>query len=131
MFVLSCTYNTLSTYASYRITRNIRQQHLKAALSQDIAFFDMGSSGSIATHAISNSRLIQGGISEKFGLTFQGISCFIIALIIAFVTQWKLTLIGLQGRQCGELHIFGLRSFSRLFERPREIGTTVLSQEMP
>lgn len=92
-FVLSYSYNTLLTYTSHRITRNIRQQYLKAALRQEIAFFDVGSSGSIATQATSNGRLIQGGISEKLGLTFQGTSCFITAFIIAFVTQWKLTLI--------------------------------------
>ncbi|RAR13779.1 Leptomycin B resistance protein pmd1 [Stemphylium lycopersici] len=92
-FVLSYTYNTLLTYTSYHITRNIRQQYLKAALSQEIAFFDSESGGSIATQATSNGRLIQGGISEKFGLAFQGISTFITAFIIAFVAQWKLTLI--------------------------------------
>lgn len=92
-FILSYTYNTLLTYTSYRITRNIRHHYVKAALSQEIAFFDIGSGGSIATQATSNGRLIQGGISEKFGLTFQGISSFITAFIIAFVAQWKLTLI--------------------------------------
>ncbi|KAF2010914.1 multidrug resistance protein [Aaosphaeria arxii CBS 175.79] len=92
-FILSYIYNTLLTYTSYRITRNIRHHYLKAALSQEIAFFDIGSGGSIATQATSNGRLIQGGISEKFGLTFQGLSSFITAFIIAFVAQWKLTLI--------------------------------------
>lgn len=92
-FGLSYIYNTLLTYTSHRIIRNIRRQYLKAALSQEIAFFDIGSGGSISTQAMSNGRLMQGGISEKFGLTFQGASTFITAFIIAFVAQWKLTLI--------------------------------------
>lgn len=92
-FGLSYTYNTLLTYTSYRIIRNVRQQYVKAALSQEIAFFDIGSGGSIATQATSNGRLIQGGISEKLGLTFQGASAFVTAFIIAFVAHWKLTLI--------------------------------------
>ncbi|VUC31530.1 unnamed protein product [Clonostachys rosea] len=92
-FVLSYIYNTLLTYTAYRVTRNIRNAYLRAALSQDIAFFDLGIAGSIAAQATSNGRLIQGGISEKLGLTFQGLSTFVTAFVIAFVFQWKLTLI--------------------------------------
>jgi len=43
--------------------------------------------------ATTNGKLIQAGISEKLGLVFQGGACFIAAFILAFVTQWKLTLI--------------------------------------
>ncbi|KAF5689905.1 ABC transporter [Fusarium circinatum] len=92
-FVLSYTYNTLLTYTAYRITRYIRHAYLRAALSQEVAFFDLGTSGSIAAQASSNGRLIQGGISEKLGLLFQGISSFVTAFIIAFIFQWKLALI--------------------------------------
>lgn len=49
--------------------------------------------GSISTQAISNGKLIQGGISEKLGLVFQGLCTFLAAFILALVTQWKLTLI--------------------------------------
>ncbi|KAK7432493.1 hypothetical protein QQZ08_001058 [Neonectria magnoliae] len=92
-FVLSYTYNTLLTYSAYRIVRNIRHQYLRAALRQEVAYFDFGTGGSIATQATSNGRLIQNGIAEKLGLTFQGLSAFVTAFIIAFVIQWKLTLI--------------------------------------
>ena len=71
------------------------REYIKSALSQEIAHFDVGSSGFIATQATSNGRLIQGGISEKLGLTFQGLSAFVTAFILAFVTNWKLTLITL------------------------------------
>ncbi|KAK0736358.1 P-loop containing nucleoside triphosphate hydrolase protein [Apiosordaria backusii] len=92
-FVLAYTYNTLFTYAGYRIVRNIRRAYLRAALSQDVAFFDLGTAGSIAAQASSNGKLIQGGISEKLGLTFQGLAAFFASFIVAFVTNWKLTLI--------------------------------------
>lgn len=92
-FFLSYIYNTLFTYAAHRITRNIRHEYFKAALRQEIAFFDFGTGGSIATQAVTNGRLVQGGISEKLGLTFQGLSAFVAAFTIAFVIQWKLTLI--------------------------------------
>ncbi|KAF7548406.1 hypothetical protein G7Z17_g7084 [Cylindrodendrum hubeiense] len=92
-FVLSYIYNTLLTYSAYRVVRNIRHEYLRAALRQEVAYFDFGTGGSIATQATSNGRLIQAGIAEKLGLTFQGLAAFVTAFIIAFVVQWKLTLI--------------------------------------
>ncbi|EEU41025.1 uncharacterized protein NECHADRAFT_91240 [Fusarium vanettenii 77-13-4] len=92
-FFLSYIYNSLLTYAAHCITRNIRREYLAAALRQEVAFFDLGTGGSVATQATSNGRLIHGGISEKLALTFQGLSAFVTAFIIAFVVQWKLTLI--------------------------------------
>lgn len=92
-FVLAYVYNVLFTYAAYRIVRNIRHAYLRSALGQEVAYYDFGSGGSIATQATSNGRLIQGGVAEKLGLTFQGLSAFVTAFIVAFITQWKLTLI--------------------------------------
>lgn len=92
-FFLSYIYNTLLTYSAYRVVRNIRHEYLRAALRQEVAYFDFGTGGSIATQATSNGRLIQAGIAEKLGLTFQGLAAFVTAFIIAFVVQWKLTLI--------------------------------------
>lgn len=92
-FVLSYAYNLLFTYTAHRTTRNIRLEFLRAALRQEVAFHDVGTGGSIATQATSNGRLIKGGTSEKLGLAFQGISAFFAAFIVAFVVQWKFTLI--------------------------------------
>lgn len=75
------------------MVRNIRHAYLRSALSQEVAFYDFGSAGSIATQATSNGRLIQAGTAEKLGLAFQGLSAFVTAFIVAFVVQWKLTLI--------------------------------------
>ncbi|KAG6306964.1 hypothetical protein E4U45_005993 [Claviceps purpurea] len=94
---------TLTDFASGKITgETVRSDSsslalvfLKAALSQEIAYFDLGAGGSIATQATTNGRLILGGISEKLGLTAQGLSAFITAFIVAFATNWKLTLITL------------------------------------
>ncbi|RYP67207.1 hypothetical protein DL771_007369 [Monosporascus sp. 5C6A] len=92
-FVMAYIYNTLLSYSAYRTVRNIRHAYLKSALRQEVAYFDFGTGGSIATQAYSSGRLIQNGISEKLGLTLQGVSAFISSFIIAFVTNWKLTLI--------------------------------------
>ncbi|CAI7670843.1 unnamed protein product [Penicillium bialowiezense] len=64
-------------------------QTVPVSLGQEVAFFGVGTGGSIATQATSNGRMIQGGISEKHNLVLQGIAAF----IVAFVVQWKPTLI--------------------------------------
>jgi ATP-binding cassette subfamily B (MDR/TAP) protein 1 len=92
-FILSYLYNTLLTYAAFRVIRNIRHRYLKAALSQEISFFDFGTGGSIAAQATANGKLIQAGVAEKIGLLFQGLATFVTAFIIAFTIHWKLTLI--------------------------------------
>ncbi|CRK14482.1 hypothetical protein BN1708_011131 [Verticillium longisporum] len=86
-------YASLFTYVAHRMTRNIRCAFLRAALSQEIAFFDQGVSGSIAMQATTNGKLIQSGTAEKLGLFVQAMSTFIAAFVVAFIANWKLTLI--------------------------------------
>lgn len=90
---MTYVYASLLTYVALRITCNLRHTYLRAALSQEVSYFDQGTSGSIAMQATSNGKLIQNGISEKLGQVFQAAATFIAAFIIAFKTQWKLTLI--------------------------------------
>ncbi|KAI6781629.1 Leptomycin B resistance protein-like protein [Emericellopsis cladophorae] len=90
-FFLTYTFNVLLTFSAYRMVRNIRHEYIRSALSQEVAYYDFGTGGSIATQATSNGKLIQGGVAEKFGLTVQGLSTFITAFIIAFVTNARLT----------------------------------------
>uniref|UniRef100_L7JKN7 Leptomycin B resistance protein pmd1 n=1 Tax=Pyricularia oryzae (strain P131) TaxID=1143193 RepID=L7JKN7_PYRO1 len=49
--------------------------------------------GPISAQATSNGKLIQSGIAEKLGTVFQALATFVGAFIIAFVANWKLTLI--------------------------------------
>ncbi|KAM0283373.1 hypothetical protein ACHAQH_002496 [Verticillium albo-atrum] len=86
-------YASLFTYVAHRLTRNMRCAYLRSAFSQEIAFFDQGSSGSIAMQATSNGKLIQSGTAEKLGLFVQALSTFIAAFVVAFIADWKLTLI--------------------------------------
>ncbi|KAJ0319914.1 hypothetical protein Brms1b_003506 [Colletotrichum noveboracense] len=92
-FATTYIYSALFTYVAFKLTRNVRRTYLQAALSQEISFFDHGTAGSIAMQATTNGKLIQSGIAEKLGLFFSSVSTFFAAFIIAFVSQWKLTLI--------------------------------------
>lgn len=91
--VLTYIYSTMFTWVSYNVTRNIRHSYMRAALSQEVSFFDRGAGGSISMQATVNGKLIQSGIAEKLGQVFQSLATLIAAFIIAFVSQWKLTLI--------------------------------------
>ncbi|VUC28109.1 unnamed protein product [Clonostachys rosea] len=86
-------YASLFTYVAYFLTRNVRRTYLRAALGQDIAFYDKDISGSISQQATTNGKLIQSAIAEKLGIVIQALSTFVAAFIIAFTAQWKLTLI--------------------------------------
>ncbi|KAH8429403.1 ABC transporter ATP-binding protein [Aspergillus melleus] len=91
--VATYIYASLFTYVAYHLTRNVRQSYLRAAFSQEIAYYDRDASGSISQQATTNGKLIQSGIAEKLGIVVQAISTFVAAFVIAFVSQWKLTLI--------------------------------------
>jgi ATP-binding cassette subfamily B (MDR/TAP) protein 1 len=41
----------------------------------------------------SHCNTIQSGLSDKFGLSLQNISTIVSAFVVAFTSQWKLTLI--------------------------------------
>ncbi|KAK2671706.1 hypothetical protein RAB80_011785 [Fusarium oxysporum f. sp. vasinfectum] len=92
-FICTYIYSSLLTYTALRITRNLRYEYLKSALGQEVGYFDQGASVSISMQATSNGKLIQSGISEKLGQVFQAIATFFACFIIAFTSQWKLTLI--------------------------------------
>lgn len=81
------------TYVAYHLVRAVQHDYLRAALRQEVGYYDQGVSGSISTQATSNGLMIQSGISEKLGLFVQAVATFIAAFIIAFIAQWKLTLI--------------------------------------
>ncbi|KAL4815238.1 P-loop containing nucleoside triphosphate hydrolase protein [Aspergillus spinulosporus] len=91
--VTTYVYTSLFTYVAYYLTRNVRRGYLRAALSQEIAYYDRDASGSIAQQATTNGKLIQSGIAEKLGIVIQAMATFVTAFVVAFVSQWKLTLI--------------------------------------
>ena len=79
--------------SAIRTTKNLRISYLRQTLRQEIAYFDSAEAGSISGHVTTNGNLINNGISEKLGLTIQGISSFVTAFVIALAVQWKLALI--------------------------------------
>lgn len=92
-FVLMYIWTTILSISAMRTTAAIKTEFVEKTLRQDIAFFDGAKSGSVASQVSTNGHLIQQGISEKLGIIIQGMVTVIAAFVIAFVSQWKLTLI--------------------------------------
>ncbi|KUJ21301.1 multidrug/pheromone exporter, ABC superfamily [Mollisia scopiformis] len=97
-------------YTGEHITQKLREQYLAAVLRQNIAYFDKLGAGEITTRITSDMVNIQGGISEKVGLTLTGVSTFVVAIIVGFIKDWRLTLILFSVVFC---IVFSMGGFSR------------------
>lgn len=85
----------LISVAAIRTTKALRIDFIKHILRQNIAYFDSDAAASVTVQATTNGNNVNNGISEKLTITIQGVSTFVTAFIVAFVVQWKLTLITL------------------------------------
>ncbi|KKZ63523.1 hypothetical protein EMCG_02148 [[Emmonsia] crescens] len=94
-FVLTYIFTVAITIAGIRTTKALRIDFLEKTLRQDINFFDSSNQGATAMHVTTNGNLVNQGIAEKLALTIQATSTFFAGFIVAFVAQWKLTLIGI------------------------------------
>lgn len=92
-FVLVYISTVLFIYTGEKITSKVREQYLRAILRQNIGFFDKLGAGEVTTRITADTNLFQEAISEKVGLTLNGVASFFSAFIIGYVKFWKLTLI--------------------------------------
>eukprot|EP01117_Protostelium_nocturnum_P020650 TRINITY_DN93_c0_g1_i2.p1 TRINITY_DN93_c0_g1~~TRINITY_DN93_c0_g1_i2.p1 ORF type:complete len:1279 (-),score=509.25 TRINITY_DN93_c0_g1_i2:186-4022(-) len=74
-------------------SRRIRSMYVHAILRQDMGWFDKAEEGSLATRLANDTQLVQEAISEKAGATVQGVSQFVVGVIVALVKGWKLALV--------------------------------------
>ncbi|KAE8155110.1 ATP-binding cassette multidrug transport protein [Aspergillus avenaceus] len=93
-FALVYVWTLSISVSAMRTTKALRTAFLTRLLQQDIGFFDSKENGSSVVQVVTtNANLVNQGISEKLGFMIQGTSTFVAAFIVAFVVQWKLTLI--------------------------------------
>ncbi|CAM6050786.1 unnamed protein product [Sphagnum compactum] len=77
-----------------RQAARIRSKYLKAILRQDVTFFDKETStGEMVGRMAGDTVLIQDAIGEKVGTFQQYVSTFVGGFVVAFIKQWKLTLV--------------------------------------
>ncbi|KAL1651601.1 hypothetical protein SLS61_005263 [Didymella pomorum] len=93
----ACVYvhSVLISIAAIRTTKALRIDFIKHILRQNIAYFDSDAAASVTVQATTNGNNVNNGISEKLTITVQGVSTFVTAFIVAFIVEWKLTLITL------------------------------------
>ncbi|KNG84722.1 putative ABC multidrug transporter [Aspergillus nomiae NRRL 13137] len=92
-FVLVYAWTLSLSVSAVRTTKSLRISFLTHLLRQDIGYFDSNESGSSVVQLTTNANLVNQGISEKLGFAVQGTATFVAAFVVAFVVQWKLTLI--------------------------------------
>jgi len=79
--------------AGEHITQRIREDYLAAVLRQNMAYFEGLGVGEVNTRITADINLIQDAITMKASLSLSAIATFISALIISFVTSWRLALV--------------------------------------
>jgi ATP-binding cassette subfamily B (MDR/TAP) protein 1 len=82
--------------AGQRQAEKWRARFLRAALRQDVAFFDLAAAGGSAglAQALAESTAdLQAGISEKIGLAISEATMFVTGFVIAFTRSWSMTLV--------------------------------------
>ncbi|XP_069110560.1 ATP-dependent translocase ABCB1-like [Argopecten irradians] len=89
--LMSVCYST----AGARLTARFRRLAFKSLIWQDIPFFDDPKNrvGILTTRLSRDSSLVQGAAGNKVGAVLESISTALIALVIAFIHSWKLTLV--------------------------------------
>nr|AXS78254.1 multidrug resistance protein pgp-1 [Anisakis simplex] len=75
------------------MNHRIRCEFFKAVVRQNIAWFDENQAGSLTPKLFDNLERIKEGTGDKVALLIQFISQFFAGFIVAFVYDWRLTLI--------------------------------------
>ncbi|KAI8669813.1 Leptomycin B resistance protein pmd1 [Fusarium sp. Ph1] len=94
-FLLIYTHTVLVSIGAIRATKALRMDFLQSLLRQDMTFFDSEEAGSPSVKVTTNGNLVTNGISERLTVFVQSCSTFVAAFVVAFIVQWKLTLITL------------------------------------
>ncbi|PWY63711.1 hypothetical protein BO94DRAFT_591565 [Aspergillus sclerotioniger CBS 115572] len=72
-----------------QIARHLQQKYLSSVLQQNMAYFDVVGTGELTSHIDQDMKWIQAGISQKMGDLLSGLSGFVVAIICAFVRNWR------------------------------------------
>ncbi|KAG4091930.1 P-loop containing nucleoside triphosphate hydrolase protein [Neocallimastix lanati (nom. inval.)] len=91
-FLATYIYYSFLDISALRVTSKIRSLVFKSILKQDISWHEKTNAGELSSRIISDTLLIEDGIGFKMGMIFQNITTFICGLLLAFITNWKLSL---------------------------------------
>jgi ATP-binding cassette subfamily B (MDR/TAP) protein 1 len=95
MFLANVGQSSMFGMAGERLTMRLRRNCFQAIIRNDIGWFDdpKHSTGILTSRLASDTELIQGLLGTRLGLNVQNFTTIIAGLVIAFLYQWKLTLV--------------------------------------
>ncbi|CAK8533613.1 unnamed protein product [Lathyrus sativus] len=84
------------TRTGERQAARMRARYIKAVLRQEVAYFDLHvtSTSEVITSVSTDSLVIQDVLSDKVPDFLKNVSQFIGSYIVAFISSWRLTLVG-------------------------------------
>lgn len=93
LFLSALIQVTCFLVASENMMHRMRKSFFKSILRQNISWYDMNNSGTLATKLFDNLERIKEGTGDKVALAIQFTAQFFGGFVIAFTYDWKLTLI--------------------------------------
>lgn len=80
-------------YTAVRATSRLRQDFMRALLSQEIEYHDSSSPGAISSLISSNADIVESGLGDRVSMFISGCAMLVGAFIVAFIQSWRLTLV--------------------------------------
>ncbi|GAM25851.1 hypothetical protein SAMD00019534_090260 [Acytostelium subglobosum LB1] len=83
----------LFTLAGQRFVARMRKDLFSAIIKQDIAFFDQSRTGELVNRLASDTQVLQNTVTVNISMAVRYTIQVIGAIILLFITNWKLTLV--------------------------------------
>lgn len=94
-FVFGALQTSSFTLVGDRLTKRIRVDCYRKMLKMPVYWFDVpkNNAGSLTARLATDCQLVNGLTSDLIGATIQTISCLLTGIIIAFVYEWRTSLV--------------------------------------
>ncbi|MCB9778969.1 MAG: ATP-binding cassette domain-containing protein [Alphaproteobacteria bacterium] len=102
------------TVAGERIVADLRKRLYSAIIDQDVAFFDERRTGELTNRLASDATVLQNTVTVNVSMALRFVVMGLGAVVILFVTSWKLTLVMLS---VVPLVVVGAAFYGRMLRR--------------
>lgn len=82
----------LFVLAGERIVCELRKQVFRALLRQEIAFFDVQTTGALVSRLTNDTGTLQNAASSNISIFLRSSASLLLSVLVMLVTSWKLTL---------------------------------------
>jgi ATP-binding cassette, subfamily B (MDR/TAP), member 1 len=95
MLIFAAIQGSCFAVVGARLAERVRQAFFQAVLSMEISWFDMeeNTSGALASRLSSDAPRVRGAVADAMGITVQNLMTMVAAYIIAFTSDWRMTLV--------------------------------------